>query len=233
MATIIQASLDQSLKVDGWRGRRHAEYYNKRPAGEKNRRIGNEGKRQPFVSGRFEGGEVVDWTQQSTDEGGARCDGKAGGYLQRLNVWRQRLAGCTTAGPRMIGRVGRRGSGMALRTRRGASGPEIDAREKSIIDLRTTGIQTGSLQRKELGKEESDEVLIPAVSMQAEEPHQRNMAVCEGRTCVCLAPPCAGERQSVGTRTRREHGDCPALGWGSAQTAGARMPGRRRSSRSN
>jgi hypothetical protein len=51
MATIIQASLDQSLKVDGWRGRRHAEYYNKRPAGEKNRRIGNEGKRQPFVSG--------------------------------------------------------------------------------------------------------------------------------------------------------------------------------------
>jgi hypothetical protein len=56
----------------------------------------------------------------------------------------------------MIGRVGRRGSGMALRARRGASGPEIDAREKAIMDLRTIGIQTGALQRKELGKVESD-----------------------------------------------------------------------------
>jgi hypothetical protein len=137
---------------DRWRDRSDAEYYNKRPAGEKNRSRGNEGKRQPFVSGRFQGGEVVDWIEPSTDEGGARCDGKAGGYLQRLNVWRQRKLACTTAGPRVIGRVGRRGGGMALRARRGASGPEIDAREKSIMDLRTIGIQTDTLQRKELGK---------------------------------------------------------------------------------
>jgi hypothetical protein len=33
----------------------------------------------------------------------------------------------------------------------GASGPEIDAREKSIYDLQTMRIQTRQLQRKGLG----------------------------------------------------------------------------------
>jgi hypothetical protein len=93
-------------------------YYNKRPAGEERSR-GNGAKRQPFVSGRFEGGELEDWIEQSTGEGGERWDRKTGGYLQRLNVWRQRKPACTTAGSRLIGRLGRRGSGMALSGRRG------------------------------------------------------------------------------------------------------------------
>jgi hypothetical protein len=93
------------------------------------RRGGNEGKRQPFVSGRFEGGRLVDWVEQSTVEAGERSDGKAGGYLQRLDVWRQRKPACTTAGPRLIGRV--RDEQVKWRAGGGGevTGPEIDARE--------------------------------------------------------------------------------------------------------
>jgi hypothetical protein len=204
MATIIQTSLDQSSRADGETEVTQSITI-KRPAGEKNRSRGNVGKRQPFVSGRFEGSESEDWMEPSTDGSGARWDGKAGGYLQRLNVWRQRQPACTTAGPRVIGRVGRRGGGMALRTRRGASGPEIDAREKSIMDLRTIGVQTGTLQRKELGNGESDEVLILAVSVRVDGPHQCNMGVSRRRTCVFVALQRAGELQ----RRRKAHRTSP------------------------
>jgi hypothetical protein len=93
---------------------------------------------------------------------------------------------------------------MALRARRGASGPEIDAREKSIMDLRTIGVQTDTLQRKELGNGESDgsdKVLMLAVSVRVDEPHHCNMAVGKGRTCVFVAPQRAGELQ----RCRKAH----------------------------
>jgi hypothetical protein len=75
------------------------------------------------LSGRLEGGEVEDWVEPSTVEGGEIWDGKAGGYLQRLNVWRQRPGACTTAGSRLIGRLGRRGGVMALSRRRGSEWP--------------------------------------------------------------------------------------------------------------
>jgi hypothetical protein len=118
--------VDERQKV-----KRRTKYYNKRPAGEE-RRGGKEGKRQPFVSGRFEGGRLVDWAEQSTVEAGERSDGKAGGYLQCLDVWRQRKPACTTAGPRLIGRV--RDEQVKWRAGGGGevTGPEIDARENSI-----------------------------------------------------------------------------------------------------
>jgi hypothetical protein len=74
----------------------------------------------------------VDWVEQSTVEAGERSDGKAGGYLQRLDVWRQRKPACTTAGPRLIGRV--RDEQVKWRAGGGGevTGPEIDARENSI-----------------------------------------------------------------------------------------------------
>jgi hypothetical protein len=53
---------------------------------------------------------------------------------------------------------------MARRGTRAVGGPEIDAREKSIIDLQTMCGQTRTLQREELGYGQADEVLILPVS---------------------------------------------------------------------
>jgi hypothetical protein len=75
------------------------------------------------LSGRLESGEVEDWVEPSTVEVERDGMGKAGGYLQRLNVWRQRPGACTTAGSRLIGRLGRRGGGMAFSGRRGDEWP--------------------------------------------------------------------------------------------------------------
>lgn len=76
-----------------------------------------------FCLGALGSGVDSGWIEQSTDEGVSRWNGKASGYLQRLNVWRQRKGACTTAGPRVIGGLGRRGGVMALAARRGSEWP--------------------------------------------------------------------------------------------------------------
>lgn len=115
-------------------GKRRTKYYNKRPAGGEERSRGNGAKRQPFVSGRFEGGELEDWVEGSTDEAGGEIGWKAGGYLQRLKVWRQRQPACTTAGPCLIGSLGRRAGCNGAQEEEGSVWPRNRRPDELNID---------------------------------------------------------------------------------------------------
>jgi hypothetical protein len=105
-ASMIQASLDQSSKVRirETEGKRRTKYYNKRPAGEKK---GAEamGEAPAFCLGALRGRRGRGLDRAEHGRGWGEIGWEAGGYLQRLNVWRQRQPGCTTAGPRLIGCV--------------------------------------------------------------------------------------------------------------------------------
>jgi hypothetical protein len=69
----------------------------------------------------------------------------------------------------------------------GASGPEIDAREKSIYDLQTKRIQTRQLQRNGLGNVLNLNKCLSRPSACVQKvPRQRNMGKSRGRTYALL-----------------------------------------------
>lgn len=81
------------MRLRRQKSERRTTYYNKRPAEEKGKEQRQWAKRWAFDSGRSESGEAVDWVEGSTDGGRWReMEWKAGGYLQRLNVWRLEVA---------------------------------------------------------------------------------------------------------------------------------------------
>jgi hypothetical protein len=108
----------------------------------------------------------------------------------------------------------------------GASGPEIDAREKSINVLQTMRVQTRTLQREDLGNVESDKVLIPPVSMRVVGPRPVESGQTSKSYVDFLAPQCAEGLFRCRKAKRRVHrfSSCPRERT-SAQTTGALMPG--------
>ena len=117
-------------------GKRRTKYYNKRPAGEKKGADAMEGSASLLSRGASRA--LCSWIGQSrsTDEAGGEMGWETGGYLQRLNVWRQRKPACTTAGPRLIGWSGRRSIGEVVQSEEGNEWPRN--RRPGILNKRFT-----------------------------------------------------------------------------------------------